>query len=77
MNSRKTVEGFKKLFLLLFLGFTFVQFTSAQNVITGIVSDAKTGETLVGATVYQKSQKSSGTITVTIKKRLLLLIKMK
>lgn len=63
MNSRKTVEGFKKLFLLLFLGFTFVQFTSAQNVITGIVSDAKTGETLVGATVYQKSQKSSGTIT--------------
>lgn len=49
--------------MLLFLGFIFVQFASAQNVITGTVSDATTGETLVGASVYQKSQGSTGTIT--------------
>ena len=61
----------KKLLLLLFLAATAT--TWAQHTVSGTVTDAKTGETLIGATVYDTvSKKGSitnqhGRFTITLK----------
>lgn len=50
--------------ILMFLASFFsVGWASAQYTVTGTVNDARTGETVVGANVYIKSNPSQGTIT--------------
>lgn len=52
----------KRLFTLL-LAVAAVLSTAAQTVITGNVVDARTGETIIGATIVPKSSKELGTVT--------------
>ncbi|MBP5257861.1 MAG: carboxypeptidase-like regulatory domain-containing protein, partial [Prevotella sp.] len=52
----------KRLFTLL-LAVAAVLSTAAQTTITGNVVDARTGETIIGATIVPKSSKELGTVT--------------
>ena len=62
MNKSSITKHVKTLFLSLFMVMAMGQFAYAQQTITGTVTDAETGSTLVGATV-QIQGTTRGTIT--------------
>lgn len=62
MNKSSITKHVKRLFMSLFMVIAMGQFAYAQQTITGTVSDAETGSTLVGATV-QIQGTTRGTIT--------------
>lgn len=64
MNKRRIIKNVKHLFASLFLLLAIANFAQAQQTITGTVTDAKDGTTLVGATVQIKGT-TRGTITDT------------
>ena len=50
--------------LILVLGFVLAPlWVVAQNLITGHITDVRTGEPLIGASVIVKSEKSKGVVT--------------
>lgn len=52
-----------KSFILVMIFFAFTHVLSAQQVVSGVVTDAQTGEPLIGANIVSKEVPTSGTIT--------------